>query len=178
MFDPLRATALPIWRQDHAEYAAFYAPGCLCVVARSDADRFEGALVFGAQNGGFTERSLLGSQLGMLCDLGRPAEVSTPGTLPQTESGQGRSLLGALETATHQVDWVAELCRSARQALARSARMHSLGIAVARLRTRAEPGSVPAATVPHLLVDCPERSSNTGSRSRRLPSSGCLLNAP
>lgn len=34
----------PIFRSDSAEYSAFYAPGCLCVVGRTGADRFQAQL--------------------------------------------------------------------------------------------------------------------------------------
>ena len=40
-FQPVCADGLPIYRLDCAEYAAFYAPGCLCVVGLADAERFE-----------------------------------------------------------------------------------------------------------------------------------------
>jgi uncharacterized protein len=43
-FRPVRAAGRPIFRQDCAEYALFYAPGCLCVVAQLEADRFETAI--------------------------------------------------------------------------------------------------------------------------------------
>lgn len=39
-FRPVRA-GWPIFRRDCAEYAMFYAPGCLCVVGLSDAEGFE-----------------------------------------------------------------------------------------------------------------------------------------
>lgn len=40
-FRPVRAAGRPIFRWDNAEYAMFYAPGCLCVVGLSDAEWFE-----------------------------------------------------------------------------------------------------------------------------------------
>ncbi len=43
-FRPVRAAGRPIFRQDCAKYAMFYAPGCLCVVAQLEADRFETAI--------------------------------------------------------------------------------------------------------------------------------------
>jgi uncharacterized protein len=43
-FRPVRATRLPIFRQDCAGYATFYAPGYLCVVDLPGADRFEAAI--------------------------------------------------------------------------------------------------------------------------------------
>lgn len=43
-FRPARAAGRPIFRQDCADYALFYAPGCLCVVAQLEADRFETAI--------------------------------------------------------------------------------------------------------------------------------------
>jgi uncharacterized protein len=37
---PASAGGLPIFRKDYVHYSAFYAPGALCVVPRSDAERF------------------------------------------------------------------------------------------------------------------------------------------
>ena len=44
IFRPIDAAGLPVFRRDTAEYATFYAPGCLCVVAPADADWFESTL--------------------------------------------------------------------------------------------------------------------------------------
>jgi len=43
-FRPIRAGALPIFRQDHREYALFYAPGYLAAVELKQADAFEASL--------------------------------------------------------------------------------------------------------------------------------------
>jgi len=43
-FRPVGAAGRPIYRQDCAGYAVFYAPGYLCVVGLVDADRFESAI--------------------------------------------------------------------------------------------------------------------------------------
>lgn len=43
-FRPLSIAGLPIFRRDCDGYTAFYAPGCLCVVALADADRFQVSL--------------------------------------------------------------------------------------------------------------------------------------
>jgi uncharacterized protein len=51
-FSPVSGTGRPIFRQDCAEYAMFYAPGCLCVVASSGADRFESTLCAERGSGG------------------------------------------------------------------------------------------------------------------------------
>jgi uncharacterized protein len=40
-FSPVSSAELPIYRQNCAEYVMFYAPNCLCVVNRSDAEWFE-----------------------------------------------------------------------------------------------------------------------------------------
>jgi hypothetical protein len=48
-FRPVGAAGRPIFRWDRPEYAMFYAPGCLCVVGRTDAARFEAAIL--AQGG-------------------------------------------------------------------------------------------------------------------------------
>lgn len=40
-FRSVRADGWPVFRQDRAEYAMFYAPGCLCVIGLSDAGWFE-----------------------------------------------------------------------------------------------------------------------------------------
>jgi len=43
-FKPVRADGRPIFRQDCAEYATFYAPGYLCVVDLPNAGRFEATI--------------------------------------------------------------------------------------------------------------------------------------
>lgn len=43
-FAPVRTTELPVFRRDHEEYTAFYAPGFLVVVPASGTGRFESAL--------------------------------------------------------------------------------------------------------------------------------------
>ncbi len=43
-FRPLPIAGLPLFRRDNATYAAFYAPGCLCVVSLANAERFEASL--------------------------------------------------------------------------------------------------------------------------------------
>ena len=43
-FHPLPGVKLPLFRRDSATCAAFYAPGCLCVVALTVADRFQADL--------------------------------------------------------------------------------------------------------------------------------------
>jgi uncharacterized protein len=44
VFYPLSTAGLPIFRCDCDGYAAFYAPGCLCVVGLADAERFQAAI--------------------------------------------------------------------------------------------------------------------------------------
>jgi sulfatase maturation enzyme AslB (radical SAM superfamily) len=41
---PADAGGLPIFRQDYVQYSAFYAPGALCVVPRSESEHFEADL--------------------------------------------------------------------------------------------------------------------------------------
>lgn len=48
-FQPLQGTELPIYRLDGPQYATFYAPGCLCVVARYDVDWFQASLAHQAR---------------------------------------------------------------------------------------------------------------------------------
>jgi sulfatase maturation enzyme AslB (radical SAM superfamily) len=43
-FEPIAASGRPLYRQDNAEYTAFYAPGCLCVVDSAGADTFASTL--------------------------------------------------------------------------------------------------------------------------------------
>ena len=47
----MQGAGLPIFRQDCAEYAMFYAPGYLCVVGLSDADWFETTVAPSEQSG-------------------------------------------------------------------------------------------------------------------------------
>lgn len=44
VFRPVGAAGRPVFRQDCAGYAMFYAPGCLCVIDLPGADRFEAAI--------------------------------------------------------------------------------------------------------------------------------------
>lgn len=48
---PIAAGSLPLFRHDEEAYTAFYAPGCLCVVERSLAGRFEAGLIAGDGDG-------------------------------------------------------------------------------------------------------------------------------
>jgi uncharacterized protein len=50
-FRPVGVAGQPIFRQDCAAYTIFYAPGCLCVVSLSDAERFEATI--GPQGAGW-----------------------------------------------------------------------------------------------------------------------------
>jgi uncharacterized protein len=46
-FDPLPSAGLPIFRCDGDGYAAFYAPGCLCVVGLAGAEQFQATIAPG-----------------------------------------------------------------------------------------------------------------------------------
>jgi uncharacterized protein len=70
VFKPLRLSGRPIFRQDRAEYTMFYAPGCLCVAARPEADRLETIIVslaapLGPQSG--DEQGIWGKWARELC---------------------------------------------------------------------------------------------------------------
>ena len=93
-FEPARAGGLPIFRWDSAEYAMFYAPGCLCVVGLSDAAWFEACIA----------------------ELASPHHRQKPEIALMAESRvppkQGRGL-----------DWAAELWRRAELAIAEARRL-------------------------------------------------------
>ena len=86
-FRPVRATRRPIFRQDCAEYAMFYAPGCLCVVDQSSADCFAATIA-----------------------------SSSGACLKPSRTAEGTAL-SRVEGQSQRVDWAAELRRRAEEAV-------------------------------------------------------------
>jgi len=77
-FRPARTDGLPVFRRDCAEYVAFYAPGCLCVVDLPGAEQFEATVALPAKKGGGR-----GQGVDWGAELGRQAEkaIARAGTL-------------------------------------------------------------------------------------------------
>ncbi len=97
-FRLVRAAGRPVFRQDCAEYAMFYAPSCLCVVDLPDAERFEAAIA--------PRKNRLESE-----PSARPELVLSRG------EGQSRR-----KGKNQDVDWGAELWRRAELAVAEANR--------------------------------------------------------
>lgn len=87
-FRPVHAAGRPIFRWDCAEYATFYAPGCLCVVGSSDAAWFE--------------------------DTIPPHDAPPPGQVPGAVAGSEPNVT---PEQGQGVDWGAELWRRAELAV-------------------------------------------------------------
>jgi sulfatase maturation enzyme AslB (radical SAM superfamily) len=97
-FRPVHGTGWPVFRQDCAEYAMFYAPGCLCVVNLPDAERFETTIA--------PRKNPLESE-----PSARPEFVLSRG------EGQSRR-----KEQNQDVDWGAELWHRAELAVAEASR--------------------------------------------------------
>lgn len=107
-FRPVRTAGRPVFRQDCAEYAMFYAPGCLCVVDLPDAERFEATIAP-------SETSL------------EPDPSACPERSRRAHSGPVLSrvegpVLSRVEGQNQDVDWGAELWRRAELAVAEANR--------------------------------------------------------
>jgi sulfatase maturation enzyme AslB (radical SAM superfamily) len=97
-FRPVRVAGRPVFRQDCAEYAMFYAPGCLCVVDLPGAEWFEATIA--------PRKNRLESE-----PSARPELVLSRG------EGQSRR-----KEQNQDLDWGAELWRRAELAVAEASR--------------------------------------------------------
>jgi uncharacterized protein len=108
-------TGRAIYRQDGPEYSTFYAPGCLCVVARPEADDFAAALAGPAATSPFEDFA------GRLAaTIPSPARTTFEDFAGRPAGGQDRQIAEEPESLT---GWAAWLQRHADQAGAAARRL-------------------------------------------------------